>query len=30
LRGEELTEGAVERFDKMFVTERAPCCPEIF
>jgi predicted acetyltransferase len=30
LRGEELTEGAATRFDKMFRTNRAPCCPEIF
>lgn len=30
LRGEELTEGAAARFDKMFRTDRAPCCPEIF
>jgi predicted acetyltransferase len=30
LRGEELTEGAAEQFDKMFITDRAPWCPEIF
>ena len=30
MRGEELTEGATVRLDKMFRTDRAPCCPEIF
>jgi predicted acetyltransferase len=30
MRGEEPTQGAVARFDRMFRTDRAPCCPEIF